>query len=59
MVELKRVKIIAVIANARAEIQRLWDELMVGEEERGAFAPLADGSFALPFSHVLLKYFSL
>ncbi|KAK2460002.1 hypothetical protein APHAL10511_008008 [Amanita phalloides] len=42
MLELKREKMGAFVASAREEIIKLWDELMVGEEERGCFAPFAD-----------------
>ncbi|KAF8737335.1 hypothetical protein AX14_013020 [Amanita brunnescens Koide BX004] len=42
MLELKREKMGAFVASARDEIIKLWDELMVGEEERGCFAPFAD-----------------
>ncbi|GJJ12968.1 hypothetical protein Clacol_007215 [Clathrus columnatus] len=44
MLELKRESMSIFVANARAEIERLWDELILGEEERGAFAPFTDGS---------------
>lgn len=43
MLELKREKMGAFVASAREEIIKLWDELMVGDEERGCFAPFADG----------------
>lgn len=42
MLELKREKMGTFIENARLEITKLWDELMVGEEERAEFAPFAD-----------------
>ncbi|KAF8632656.1 hypothetical protein AX17_004789 [Amanita inopinata Kibby_2008] len=42
MLELKRERMGAFVASAREEIERLWDELMVGDEERGCFAPFAD-----------------
>ncbi|KAJ3784520.1 microtubule associated protein [Lentinula aff. detonsa] len=42
MLELKRERMGAFIASAREEIQNLWDELMTGEEERGAFGPFVD-----------------
>ncbi|OCH93159.1 hypothetical protein OBBRIDRAFT_771990 [Obba rivulosa] len=42
MLELKRERMGAFVENARAEIIKLWDELMVGEEERADFAPFAD-----------------
>ncbi|KAI0777683.1 microtubule associated protein-domain-containing protein [Trametes elegans] len=42
MLELKRERMGTFIENARTEITKLWDELMVGEEERADFAPFAD-----------------
>ncbi|KAH7874461.1 microtubule associated protein-domain-containing protein [Lentinula edodes] len=42
MLELKRERMGAFIGSAREEIQNLWDELMTGEEERGAFGPFVD-----------------
>ncbi|THH26729.1 hypothetical protein EUX98_g7460 [Antrodiella citrinella] len=42
MLELKRERMSTFVENARAEIEKLWDELMVGQEERADFAPLAD-----------------
>lgn len=44
MLELKRERMGTFIENARNEIIKLWDDLMVGEEEREDFAPFADGS---------------
>lgn len=44
MLELKRERMGAFIGSAREEIQNLWDELMTGEEERGAFGPFVDGT---------------
>jgi protein regulator of cytokinesis 1 len=43
MLELKRERMGTFIGNARDEIIKLWDDLMVGEEERLDFAPFADG----------------
>ena len=43
MLELKRERMGQFIESAREEIIRLWDELMIGEEERADFAPFADG----------------
>lgn len=43
MLELKQERMGTFIENARNEIVKLWDDLMVGEEEREDFAPLADG----------------
>ncbi|KZT70570.1 hypothetical protein DAEQUDRAFT_725083 [Daedalea quercina L-15889] len=42
MLELKRERMGTFVENARAEIVKLWDELMVSEEERADFAPFAD-----------------
>ncbi|TBU28439.1 microtubule associated protein-domain-containing protein [Dichomitus squalens] len=42
MLELKRERMGTFIENARTEITKLWDELMVGEEERADFAPFFD-----------------
>ena len=43
MLELKRERMGTFVENARAEIVKLWDELMVCENERADFAPFADG----------------
>ena len=43
MLELKRERMSAFVENARGEISKLWDELLVGAEERGDFAPYFDG----------------
>ncbi|PCH37199.1 hypothetical protein WOLCODRAFT_140758 [Wolfiporia cocos MD-104 SS10] len=45
MLELKRENMGAFVAGARAEIVRLWDALLVGEEERAIFAPFADDEY--------------
>ena len=45
MLELKREKMSTFIENARQEITKLWNELMLGDEERADFAPFADGMF--------------
>ncbi|KAG6890335.1 hypothetical protein C0992_002318 [Termitomyces sp. T32_za158] len=42
MLELKRGRMGAFIASTREEIMRLWDELMVGDDERADFAPFVD-----------------
>ncbi|KIY53826.1 hypothetical protein FISHEDRAFT_32586, partial [Fistulina hepatica ATCC 64428] len=42
MIDLKRERMSVFIASAREEIGKLWDELMVGEEERADFAPMVD-----------------
>ncbi|KAK1234663.1 Microtubule bundling protein, partial [Marasmius sp. AFHP31] len=39
MLELKRERMGVFVGNARDEIQKLWDDLMAGDEERGAFGP--------------------
>ena len=43
MLELKQERMGTFIENARNEIVKLWDDLMVGEEEREDFAPFVDG----------------
>lgn len=45
MLELKRESMSVFVENARAEITKLWDDLMVGDDERADFAPFADGMF--------------
>ena len=45
MLELKRERMSTFVENARAEIEKLWDDLMVGQEERADFAPFADGEY--------------
>ncbi|KAI0055291.1 hypothetical protein BV25DRAFT_1895369 [Artomyces pyxidatus] len=42
MLELKRERMSTFVENARVEVTKLWDELMVGEEERADFAPFYD-----------------
>lgn len=42
MLELKRERMGMFIESAREEIVRLWDDLMVGEEERAEWAPFVD-----------------
>ncbi|KAF5340429.1 hypothetical protein D9758_013548 [Tetrapyrgos nigripes] len=42
MLELKRERMGEFIQSAREQILRLWDELMTGEEERGAFGAFVD-----------------
>ncbi|GLB41020.1 putative microtubule associated protein (MAP65/ASE1 family) [Lyophyllum shimeji] len=42
MLELKRERMGVFIASAREEIMKLWDDLMVGDDERADFAPFAD-----------------
>lgn len=45
MLELKRERMGTFIENARNEILKLWDDLMIGEEEQEDFAPFADGPY--------------
>ena len=45
MLELKRERMGTFVENAREEIIRLWDELMVAEDEKADFAPFVDGMF--------------
>ena len=45
MLELRQERMGTFIENARNEITKLWDDLMVGEEEREDFAPFADGLY--------------
>ncbi|KAK0216916.1 microtubule associated protein [Armillaria fumosa] len=42
MLEIKREQMGSFVASAREEIAKLWDDLLVGEEERADFAPFAD-----------------
>ncbi|KAH7922540.1 hypothetical protein BV22DRAFT_1070288 [Leucogyrophana mollusca] len=42
MIDLKRERMGEFIGNARAEIEALWEELMVGDEEREEFAAFVD-----------------
>ncbi|PVF98682.1 hypothetical protein CPB86DRAFT_814523 [Serendipita vermifera] len=42
MLEMKRERMSVFIGNARAEIERLWDDLMWSEEEREVFAAFHD-----------------
>lgn len=43
MMELKRERMGVFVSNARDEIVRLWDDMMIGEDERRDFAPFVDG----------------
>jgi len=45
MLELKRERMSTFVDSAREEIMKLWNDLMIGEEERADFAPFADGKF--------------
>ena len=49
MLEMKRERMGVFIGNARAEIVRLWDDLLWSEEEREAFAAFHDGE-SIPLS---------
>ncbi|KAJ7868841.1 microtubule associated protein-domain-containing protein [Mycena leptocephala] len=42
MLELKRERMGTFVGSARVEIEKLWDELMVGDEERGEWLPFFD-----------------
>lgn len=46
MMELKRERMAEFVENARKEIEKLWEELMLGQEERTEFAAYYDGMFA-------------
>lgn len=50
MLELKRERMSAFVENARGEIAKLWDELLIGEEERADFTPYFDGELPAPGS---------
>jgi protein regulator of cytokinesis 1 len=54
MLEMKRERMSVFIGNARAEIERLWDDLMWSEEERETFTAFHDGRF--PVTRVYLSY---
>jgi protein regulator of cytokinesis 1 len=43
MLELRRESMSTFIANARIELDRLWEDLMYGKEERESFPPYSDG----------------
>ncbi|KAF8816428.1 hypothetical protein BYT27DRAFT_7154690 [Phlegmacium glaucopus] len=45
MLELKRERMSTFVGSAREEIMKLWDDLMIGEEERADFAPFADDEY--------------
>jgi Ase1/PRC1/MAP65 family protein len=55
MLELKRERMGTFIDNARREIERLWDDLMVGEEERADFMPFVDGVFYACLAILIIK----
>lgn len=46
MLEMKRESMSVFIANSRAEIEHLWEDLLWSEEEREAFTAFHDGEFA-------------
>jgi hypothetical protein len=46
MLEEKRERMGVFVQNAREEIGRLWEELMVGREEREDWAPYVDGGLS-------------
>jgi protein regulator of cytokinesis 1 len=51
MLELKRERTGTFIESARQEIVKLWDDLMVEEDERADFAPFVDGTVrSIPIS---------
>ena len=45
MMELKRERMGVFVSNARDEIERLWNDMMIGEDERRNFAPFVDGEY--------------
>ncbi len=45
MTEMKREKMSMFVANARSEIELLWDDIMTGEVERDGFAAFHDGVY--------------
>ncbi|KAG6833143.1 hypothetical protein H0H87_010857 [Tephrocybe sp. NHM501043] len=45
MMELKRERMGTFVQSAREEIIRLWDDLMISEDERADFAPFADDEY--------------
>lgn len=51
MLELKRERMSTFVENARGEIAKLWDELLIGEEERAEFMPYFDGEYFSPSSY--------
>jgi len=48
MIDLRRERMGEFIANARMEIESLWEELMVGDEQRDDFAAFIDGELLFP-----------
>jgi protein regulator of cytokinesis 1 len=47
MLELKRERMSTFVENARGEIAKLWDELLIGDDERADFTPYFDGALPL------------
>lgn len=45
MINLKRERMSTFVESAREELVKLWDYLMVGDDERADFAPFIDGMF--------------
>ena len=56
MLELKRERMSAFVENARGEIAKLWDELLIGDEERADFTPYFDGALPFPFTVEPLRF---
>ena len=54
MMELKRERMGVFVENARVEIEKLWDDMMVGEDERRDFAPFVDGEGSSIFLAIFL-----
>ena len=48
MIYLRRERMGEFIANARTEIGILWEELMIGDEQRDDFAAFVDGELLFP-----------
>jgi protein regulator of cytokinesis 1 len=53
---LKRERMGVFVANARAEITALWDELMVSPEERADYAPFYDGEIRSHLFQLMLNW---
>lgn len=58
MLELKRERMSAFVENARGEIAKLWDELLIGDEERSDFTPYFDGAFLFHSEWYLCEFAS-
>jgi len=48
MIDLRRERMGEFIANARMEVESLWEELMVGDEQRNDFGAFVDGELFPP-----------